>query len=129
MIQLLQKQPSEFVGLSGIEYFRFEEDFIEENVRCIPMIVRFKMDAVGIKLKLAEWSKFSVAERKELAVRECSTIKELSDYKNYLAQLVMEYTGLEATSIAIDPNPAWASHYEIPGMVEERARVCGIGIS
>ncbi|WP_353849846.1 nitrate reductase associated protein, partial [Hydrotalea sp.] len=31
-----------------IEYFQFEEDFVEENVRCIPMIVRFKMDAVGI---------------------------------------------------------------------------------
>jgi hypothetical protein len=129
MIQLLQKQPSEFVGLSGIEYFRFEEDFIEQNVRCIPMIVRFKMDAVGIKLKLAEWSRFSVTERKELALRDCSTIKGLSDYKNYLWDLVLKYTGLEATSIAIDTHPAWANHYEIPGMLEERARECGIGIS
>src|SRR6185312_3777371 len=94
MNQLLQKQPSEFVGLLGIEYFRFEEDFIEQNVRCIPMIVRFKMDAVGIKLKLAEWSKFSLAERKELALRNCSTFVELSDYRNYLAELVVKYTGL-----------------------------------
>jgi hypothetical protein len=22
------------------EYFRFEEDFVEDNIRCIPMIVR-----------------------------------------------------------------------------------------
>lgn len=34
--------PSEFKNLKGIEYFKFEEDFIEENVRCIPTIVRFK---------------------------------------------------------------------------------------
>ena len=129
MIQLLQKQPSEFVGLSGIEYFRFEEDFIEQNVRCIPMIVRFKMDAVGIKLKLAEWSKFNVAERKELAVRECTTIGELSDYRNLLAQLVVKYTGLGPAYMNIDINPAWARMYEIPVMLEERARDCGIGIS
>ena len=38
----------------GKEGFVFEEDFVEENVRCIPMTVRFKMDAAGIKLKLAE---------------------------------------------------------------------------
>jgi hypothetical protein len=129
MIQLLQKQPSEFVGLSGIEYFRFEEDFIEQNVRCIPMIVRFKMDAVGIKLKLAEWSRFSVTERRELAVKECSTIGELSDYRNYLAQLVVKYTGLGPAYMDIDISPAWANNYEIPGMLEERARECGIGIS
>jgi len=129
MSQLLQKQPSEFVSFLGIEYFQFEEDFIEQNVRCIPMIVRFKMDAVGIKLKLAEWSKFSVTERKELAVRHCSTIGELSDYRNYLAQLVVKYTGLGPAYMNIDTNPAWQNYYELPVMVEERAGECGIGIS
>lgn len=129
MIQLLQKQPSEFVGISGIEYFRFEEDFIEQNVRCIPMIVRFKMDAVGIKLKLAEWSRFNVAERKELAAKVCSTIGELSDYRNLLAQLVVKYTGLGPTYMNIDTHPGWAKLYEVPIMLEERARDCGIGIS
>ena len=128
-MQLLQKKPSEFWNLSGIEYFRFEEDFIEQNVRCIPMIVRFKMDAVGIKLKLAEWSKFSIAERKELAIRSCSTVGELSDYKNCLAQLVVKYTGLGPVYMDIDIQPAWANIQEIPGMLEERARDLGIGIS
>ena len=47
-----------FKKLKGIEYFDFEEDFVEKNIRCIPMIVRFKMDEAGIKLKLSEWSRF-----------------------------------------------------------------------
>src|SRR5688572_30077237 len=38
---------SSFFGRKDIEYFAFEEDFMEENVRCIPMIVRFKMDKSG----------------------------------------------------------------------------------
>ena len=32
---------------------------MENNMRCIPMIIRFKMDMAGIKLKLSEWKKFS----------------------------------------------------------------------
>ena len=50
------KDISVFKDMAGIEYFNFEEDFVEKNIRCIPMIVRFKMDKAGIKLKLAEWS-------------------------------------------------------------------------
>ena len=69
---------SPFKTLQGIEYFNFEEDFVEENVRCIPMIVRFKMDKAGIKLKLAEWSKFKTEEKIELAVKNCNT-----DRRNY----------------------------------------------
>ena len=42
----------------SIQYFLFEEDFIEKNVRCIPMIVRYKLDTVGIKLQLSQWSRF-----------------------------------------------------------------------
>ena len=49
----------------GFVYFNFEEDFVENNVRCIPMIVRFKLDACGIKLKLSEWSKMVIEERKK----------------------------------------------------------------
>ena len=79
---------SEFRELPGIEYFNFEEDFIEKNVRCIPMIVRFKMDAAGIKLKLAEWSKFKTEERIELAVMSAATDEELFLYYSHLSQLV-----------------------------------------
>ncbi|MEO6674638.1 MAG: nitrate reductase associated protein, partial [Ginsengibacter sp.] len=45
--------------------FKFEEDFVEEGVRCIPMVVRFKLDACGIKLKLSEWSTLIFEERKQ----------------------------------------------------------------
>ena len=65
----------------SIEYFKFEEEFIEEDVRCIPMIVRFKLDTCGIKLKLAEWSKMTVAERTKLAESPCGTREQIMLYK------------------------------------------------
>ena len=110
--------------LSDFEYFRFEEDFVEENVRCIPMIVRFKLDAVGIKLKLSEWSKFNVNERQELAVRESD-----NRYRIYVEQLIEKYCGTEATYLAIEKHPAWADLYSITQQLDERAQQVGMPIS
>jgi hypothetical protein len=128
-INRMGKKPSGFLNLSGIEYFKFEEDFIEENVRCIPMIVRFKMDAVGIKLKLAEWSKFNVEERRELAVRPYSSIVEVKSYHDYLVGLVRKYTGAGVTEMIIEKNPLWSDLAVIPLPLMERAKEVGREIS
>src|SRR6187200_1547921 len=91
---------------SEVQHFQFEEDFIENNVRCIPMIVRFKLDAVGIKLKLAEWSRLRNEERTMLAHEPCSTAIEIAMYRNNLQKLVRLRTGNEATDLAIEAAPA-----------------------
>ena len=102
-------------------YFDFEEDFVEENVRCIPMIVRFKMDAAGIKLKLSEWSKFKRNERIELAIKPCSTEDEAKLYNNYLSELIEKYTNSTATVMEVNQQPAWADLENIPGLLQEKA--------
>ena len=94
-------------------YFQFEKDFMEGGIRCIPMIVRFKLDACGIKLKLREWSKFSDNERDILCKKDCHKHTELRFYRNYLQQLVYKYFGEEATVLAIDPDPEWMHTNEI----------------
>src|SRR5882672_9854232 len=121
--------PSPFKDLKDIEYFRFEEDFVEKNIRCIPMIVRFKMDATGIKLKLAEWSRFSTSERIELALRDCSNEMEVELYKNHLAGLVKKRSGKDATLMEVNKNPAWAITVEVPAMINEKAIELGYIIS
>ena len=102
-----------------IQSFRFEEDFMENNMRCIPMIVRFKLDACGIKLKLSEWSKFKVDERSQLAEMPCTTRDDIATYRSYLQGLVLQYTKREATSLAIEQQPAWSILHEIPESVAE----------
>lgn len=127
MIKELKKNiaASEFKDITGIEYFNFEEDFIEKNIRCIPMIVRFKMDKAGIKLKLAEWSRFSVDERIELAKKSCSNGEEAKQYNEYLAGLIKKYTGKEATGLAIDQHPGWAGLDEVPGLLQIKLKEFG----
>lgn len=112
--------PSEFKNLPGIEYFSFEEDFVEKNIRCIPMIVRFKMDKAGIKLKLSEWNRFAAEEKIGLAKRACTNDDEINKYREYLGGLIKEHTGNEATGLEIDKNPPWTDRNSIPGMLNEK---------
>jgi hypothetical protein len=122
-------QTSAFKDLAGVEYFLFEEDFVEENVRCIPMIVRFKMDLAGIKLKLAEWSRFSADEKRELMLRRCNNCYEVAVYNEYLSILVEKYTGNPATEILVEQNPAWADRNTVPAMINAKAKEFNWSIS
>ena len=124
-----KKETSEFLHLPDIEYFLFEEDFVEENVRCIPMIVRFKMDKAGIKLKLAEWSKFSIEERIELAKKECSNEAEAKQYNIYLSNLIEKYTAKPATALEVEVNPVWANINSVPEILNDKLNEFGWKVS
>lgn len=102
--------------------FKFEEDFIEDNIRCIPMIVRFKLDAAGIKLKLAEWCRFTSSQRSKLSLLPCSTKNEIAAYRYHLYQLVIKATGNEPTNLRIEKSPAWADMEKIDGSLLEKAK-------
>jgi hypothetical protein len=125
----LSSRPSEFKNLPDIEYFLFEEEFIEKNVRCIPMIVRFRMDKAGIKLKLAEWCRFSVDERIALAKKSCSNEEEVKEYNRYLSCLIKNYTGNQATAMNVDENPAWANLNKVPVALSEKLKSFGCDLS
>lgn len=120
---------SVFKQRADIEYFLFEEDFVEKNIRCIPMIVRFKMDAAGIKLRLAEWAQFKPAERITLAVKECATPAEVDAYREYLAALIAGRCGHEATYMDVDHDPEWARLTSVPDSLQEKANEFGWMIS
>ncbi|CAN5659548.1 nitrate reductase associated protein [soil metagenome] len=119
-VNTIQQAP-EMQGLFGVEYFLFEADFVEANVRCIPMIVRFKMDAVGIKLPLELWCKFSVEERQTLAIMHCNTAVEKERYHHYLNGLVNRYSGTAATALVINPAPLWANVENVPEGLQQKA--------
>jgi len=81
---------------------------MDDAIRCIPMIVRFKLDAAGIKLKLSEWSRLTLPERIDLAELPTTTQGEVFKYRHHLQQLIWSRTGKETTEQPIDKSPAWA---------------------
>lgn len=103
-------------------FFRFEEDFVESGVRCIPMIVRFKLDACGIKLKLSEWSRMTEKERRYLALADCKTPGEVFRYRKELSELIFKRAGNIATPVPVPENPAWSRTDEVPRTIIEKSR-------
>lgn len=121
--------PSEFKNLKNIEYFDFEEDFMEENLRCIPMTIRYKMDMVGIKLKLAEWSKFHVDERVALATMTINTDDEKEVYNKYLSDLIEKRANNLASLIEVEEKYPWDNLDEIPSILLEQTKQHNLSIS
>jgi hypothetical protein len=101
-------------------FFEFEADFVD-SLRCIPMIVRLKLDTCGVKLKLVEWNHFTQPESKQLVDLPCDRSTEIRAYRDYVSQLIFQHTGHEASLLPIDPSPPWLNDREIPPAIETKA--------
>ncbi|MGI0483027.1 nitrate reductase associated protein [Geminocystis sp. CENA526] len=103
------------------QFFKFEEDFVA-SLRCIPMIVRFKLDTCGIKLKLHHWHQFNQLEKETLIYKPCETTIQISEYRQYLRNLVYEKTGEYPKDLDIDINPPWINIDSIPVNIQAKAQ-------
>ncbi|MGC4020742.1 MAG: nitrate reductase associated protein [Cyclobacteriaceae bacterium] len=103
-----------------VEYFDFEQDFMEDNIRCIPMIVRFKLDACGIKLKLKEWSKMNVEERESLANDPIDSEERLHSYRERLEKMILNHTSEKPTYLPINQETPWAINDRLPIQLQEK---------
>lgn len=101
-------------------FFQFEADFVND-LRCIPMQVRYKLDTCGVKLKLHHWHQFSPSERETLVHQSCASPEQIESYKQTLQTLVTQYTGEPAKEFTIDPNPPWFNAQEIPQQLTAKA--------
>ncbi|NEQ73001.1 MAG: nitrate reductase maturation protein NarM [Okeania sp. SIO2C9] len=108
-------------------YFEFEQDFVE-SLRCIPMIVRYKLDTCGVKLKLSHWHQFNHLIRQELVDKSCSTPEEIKNYREWLYELVIQHTDTPAKELSIELNPAWMDNTKIPDAVQSKAQETGVEI-
>jgi hypothetical protein len=101
-------------------FFQFEADFVND-LRCIPMQVRYKLDTCGVKLKLHHWHQFSEAQREELVNQPCETPEQITAYRDQLQNRVMQHTGSPAKELEIDPHPPWLNAQLIPETVQKKA--------
>lgn len=109
-------------------FFAFEADFTD-SLRCIPMIVRYKLDTCGVKLKLPEWNQLGAAERQQLVTLPCETDTEIAAYRSQLRQWVTAQSGQPPTDLPIDPQPAWMDASTIPASVQDNAESVGQAIT
>ena len=108
-------------------FFQFEQDFIQ-SMRCIPMVVRYKLDSSGVKMKLEHWSSFDDSEKQQCVEMPCETTDEAQTYHETLQALIEAKTGAKAKVLEIPENPLW-KQTEIPAQVLEKAEACNVEIS
>lgn len=100
-------------------FFGFESDFVS-TLKCVPMIVRYKLDSCGVKLKLHEWAKFSLTDKESLATLPCFDADEIQQYRNYVLQLVKSYFAYEASLLGfVDDN--WNNISKVPDEIQHKA--------
>jgi hypothetical protein len=105
--------------------FEFEKDFAG-SLRCIPMAVRFKLDHVGIKLTLQQWSRFGNDERMDLVERACDTPESVASYRDRLVSLIQACTQQAAKRIDVDPRPVWSDVTHMPPDLVRQSESCAI---
>lgn len=108
--------------------FEFETEFVD-NLRCIPMQVRYKLDTCGIKLRLSEWNQMNLAERKALVELPCLTAIEIQSYQEYLQKLILELTGKPPAQLPIESLPPWMDATTIPPSLQEKAQEMDVTIT
>ncbi len=108
-------------------FFQFESDFVE-SLRCIPMVVRYKLDTCGIKLKLNHWHQFTDVQRQTLVSLPCSTETDIVAYQTHLQTLIWQMTGESAQELTVDPSPPW-TQLDVPDRVQAKAQSIGIHLS
>lgn len=86
--------------------FQFEQDFVD-SLRCIPMQVRYSLDACGVKLSLKQWQQLTLQQRQQLLELPCETAIEQASYRQQLQQWLLAQTGTEAPTLSADKRVAW----------------------
>lgn len=101
-------------------YFDFENDFVD-TLRCIPMIVRYKLDTVDKKLQLAEWSRLTPQEKQILAEMPCASHAEITAYRSYLDEIVWERRKKKVKDLG-GVDATWEDLTKVPTEVLEKAQ-------
>ncbi len=109
-------------------FFKFEADFVE-SLRCIPMEVRYKLDICGIKLKLSDWNHMTKVEREALVEVPCTTESEIQAYGEYLQNLILQRNGTPASTLSIEPHPAWMDANNVPDSLQKKLQEIGTSIT
>ncbi|MDG6093872.1 nitrate reductase associated protein [Acetobacter sp. AN02] len=105
--------------------FEFESDFAG-SLRCIPMIVRQKLDLAGIKLSLRQWSRFSREDRGRLAEFPCETAADVAVCRSVILGLIESCCDEPAVFLGPQEYDVWQRGDRMPEAVESQAAADGV---
>ena len=108
-----------------IRKFKFETE-IYEALNCLPMAARRKLDAVGIKLHLAQWEQLGRGERLMICHAPAHSEEEQSALRTFLEEVALARTGSPAKTLPDDTRRSANPPDRPPKILAHHARVAGV---
>ena len=108
-----------------IRKFKFEAE-IYESLNCLPMAARRKLDAVGIKLHLAQLEQLGRGERLMICHAPAASDEERSALRTFIEEVALARTGSPAKILADDARRSADPPDRPPPVLAEHARVLGV---
>ena len=81
-----------------IRKFTFEAE-IYDSLNCLPLAARRKLDALGIKLHLAQWGQFGRGERLMICHAPTDSDDERSALRIFIEEVALARTGSPAKAL------------------------------
>jgi hypothetical protein len=112
---------SEPDALDGL--FEFERD-LHPDLKCIPMVVRYKLDLVGLKVSLTAWNRLSLGVRKQLLTGwPVETDAERVALREWLTNWLRTTSTQPPREMTLE-HPLWDDLAYVPEAVAEAASAC-----
>jgi hypothetical protein len=108
-----------------IRKFNFEAE-IYESLNCLPMAARRKLDALGIKIHLAQWEQFGRGERLMICHAPAESDDERSALRTFIEEVAMARTGSPAKVLSEDVRQSAYPPADPPPVLVQQARAFGV---
>ena len=106
-------------------FFEFEAEFVR-SLRCVPMVVRFKLDPCGLKLSLRAWNLFDDSVRGRLVVLPTTSPADTARYRDFVVA-ALDAVDQPVVKVDVEPLPAWMNRSAVPQPVARKARSLDLG--
>jgi len=107
-----------------IRQFRFEAE-IYESLSCLPMQARRKLDAVGVKIGLAQWQQLGRGQRLMICHAPANSDDEIAALKLFIEETTVAASGSRPTELPDEVRRAANPPATPPARLVERARELG----
>jgi hypothetical protein len=111
-----------------IRKFMFEAE-IYESLNCLPMAARRKLDAIGVKLHLAQWEQLGRGERLMICHAPADSEEEQSALRTFIEEVALARTDSAAKILSEDARRSANPPDHPPPVLVQHVRAFGIDLN
>jgi len=111
-----------------IRKFKFEAA-IYESLNCLPMAARRKLDAVGVKLHLAQWEQLGRGERLMICRAPAESEEEQSALRTFIEEVALARTDSPVKILSDDARRSANPPDHPPRVLVQHVRAFGIELN